>query len=150
MLGLRFTTSAKPVQKTASRTTAPRVSQELVAPNSTSPCGRAETRSRLAMERVRHRDQKYWNSQRGGIQNRRCIETNSRSGPSSSEGCIGSKAMPHLGQAPGPSWTTSGCMGQVYFPALPLLAGIVRSADFLVRYCCGAAWNLAKQCLLQK
>ena len=24
-------------------------------------------------------------------------------------------AMPHFGQVPGPSWTTSGCIGQVYF-----------------------------------
>ena len=30
-------------------------------------------------------------------------------------GIIGSSAMPHLGQAPGPSCTISGCIGQVYF-----------------------------------
>ena len=28
---------------------------------------------------------------------------------------MGTSAMPHFGQSPGPSCTTSGCMGQVYF-----------------------------------
>ena len=28
-------------------------------------------------------------------------------------GQVGSSAMPHFGQVPGPIWRTSGCMGQV-------------------------------------
>ena len=34
-------------------------------------------------------------------------------------GIIGSKVMPHFGQLPGLSETTSGCIGQVYFVPLP-------------------------------
>ena len=35
------------------------------------------------------------------------------SGKGAVEGVIGSSAMPHLGQVPGVSWTTSGSIGQV-------------------------------------
>ena len=47
-------------------------------------------------------------------QKRRVIERSSGSGFSSTVTVRGSRAMPHLGQVPGPSRTTSGCMGQVY------------------------------------
>ncbi|MGY3440277.1 hypothetical protein ACVW17_000278 [Bradyrhizobium sp. USDA 4473] len=47
------------------------------------------------------------------IQNRRVISISSGSGPSSSETCSGSSAMPQIGQEPGPTWRTSGCIGQV-------------------------------------
>ena len=37
---------------------------------------------------------------------------------SESVGSIGTKSIPHMGQEPGPSLTTSGCMGQVYIVLL--------------------------------
>ena len=46
-------------------------------------------------------------------QKRRVKSASSGVSSSSSEGIIGSSAMPHLGQVPGPSWTISGCIGQV-------------------------------------
>jgi len=52
------------------------------------------------------------------IQKRRLISRSSRS--PSSPGCkltvTGSSAMPQTGQEPGPSRTTSGCMGHVHLP----------------------------------
>ena len=45
---------------------------------------------------------------------RRVISTSSSFGPSSAVIVIGSSAMPHFGQEPGPSCTISGCIGQVY------------------------------------
>ena len=48
------------------------------------------------------------------LQKRRVKSTSSGfSSSSSSEGMSGSSAMPHLGHVPGPSWTISGCIGQV-------------------------------------
>jgi len=48
------------------------------------------------------------------IQKRRVMSTSSALGPSSSAtGSRGSSAMPHLGQLPGPTWRTSGCIGHV-------------------------------------
>ena len=52
------------------------------------------------------------------IQRRRVMSTSSGFGPSSAETVIGSRAIPHFGQAPGPCWTTSGCMGHVYSASL--------------------------------
>ena len=46
-------------------------------------------------------------------QNRRVIKTNSGFASSATEAVRGSKAMPQMGQVPGPSRTTSGCIGQV-------------------------------------
>ena len=46
-------------------------------------------------------------------QNRRVMSTSSGFGPSSPVATTGSSAMPHFGQAPGPTWRTSGCMGHV-------------------------------------
>ena len=46
-------------------------------------------------------------------QKRRRKSTSSGLSPSSRLGISGSSAMPHLGQAPGWSWRTSGCIGQV-------------------------------------
>ena len=37
-----------------------------------------------------------------------------RCGSSGAARVTGSSAMPHFGQAPGPGWRTSGCIGQVY------------------------------------
>jgi hypothetical protein len=45
---------------------------------------------------------------------RRRMSMSSWFGPSSSEGASGSRAMPHFGHAPGPSWRTSGCIGHTY------------------------------------
>ncbi len=44
---------------------------------------------------------------------RRDMSSSSGFGASSAVTVIGSSAMPQIGQEPGPSWTTSGCMGQV-------------------------------------
>ena len=47
-------------------------------------------------------------------QKRRRKSVSSGFSSSSSEGSIGSSAMPHSGHVPGPSCTISGCIGQVY------------------------------------
>jgi hypothetical protein len=49
------------------------------------------------------------------IQKRRVMSTNSGFGPSSMTTVVGSSAIPQIGQSPGSSRTTSGCMGQVYW-----------------------------------
>ncbi len=49
------------------------------------------------------------------IHNRRCICRSSGLGASGATS-RGSRAMPQIGQAPGPSRTTSGCIGHVHFP----------------------------------
>ena len=46
-------------------------------------------------------------------QKRRRKSISSGFSPSSRLGISGSSAMPHFGQAPGWSWRTSGCIGQV-------------------------------------
>ena len=46
-------------------------------------------------------------------QNRRAMSTSSALGPSSALISSGSRAIPHFGQAPGPLWRTSGCIGHV-------------------------------------
>ena len=51
------------------------------------------------------------------------MSTSSGLGPSSSETVIGSSAMPHFGQAPGPCCTISGCMGHVYSASVATAAG---------------------------
>ena len=43
----------------------------------------------------------------------RVMSVSSGSGASSSETCSGSSAMPQIGQSPGPTCRTSGCIGQV-------------------------------------
>ncbi len=47
------------------------------------------------------------------IQKRRVKSTSSGLGPWSRLTRSGSRAMPQIGQEPGPSWRISGCMGQV-------------------------------------
>ena len=47
------------------------------------------------------------------IQKRLVMSMSSTFGPSSPVVTSGSSAMPHFGQGPGPTWRTSGCMGQV-------------------------------------
>src|ERR1700675_2171589 len=47
-------------------------------------------------------------------QNRSRMELYSGSASTSAKASIGSRAMPQIGQEPGPSWTISGCIGQVY------------------------------------
>ena len=47
------------------------------------------------------------------IQNRRRMSISSGLGWSAALTVIGSSAMPQTGQSPGPSWTISGCIGQV-------------------------------------
>src|SRR5258706_6444522 len=54
-------------------------------------------------------------------QSRRVMSASSGSGPSTAATDIGSSAMPHLGQEPGPSRTISGCIGQGYL--LPVAGG---------------------------
>src|SRR5215204_5495973 len=48
------------------------------------------------------------------IRNRRIMSIYSGSGPSSNVISFGSSAIPQIGQLPGPIWTISGCIGQVY------------------------------------
>ncbi|MGY4328695.1 hypothetical protein ACVWWG_003112 [Bradyrhizobium sp. LB7.2] len=47
------------------------------------------------------------------IQNRRVMSASSGLGPLSRLATSGSSAMPQIGQLPGPTWRTSGCIGQV-------------------------------------
>jgi hypothetical protein len=47
------------------------------------------------------------------IQNRRVMSTSSGFGPVATVGISGSSAMPQIGQEPGPSCRTWGCIGQV-------------------------------------
>ena len=47
------------------------------------------------------------------IQNRRVKSTSSGFGPVSAVATSGSSAMPQIGQEPGPTWRTCGCIGQV-------------------------------------
>ena len=47
------------------------------------------------------------------IQKRRVMSTSSWLGPASAPTRTGSSAMPQIGQEPGPTWRTSGCIGQV-------------------------------------
>src|SRR5687767_12927338 len=48
------------------------------------------------------------------IQNRRVMSASSGFGASLTSGTRGSSAIPHFGHVPGPSCTTSGCIGHVY------------------------------------
>jgi hypothetical protein len=48
---------------------------------------------------------------------------------SSSSGITGSKAMPQIGQLPGPRWRIWGCIGQVYSASAALLAAGQPSGD---------------------
>src|SRR4029453_10205371 len=56
-------------------------------------------------------------------QNRRVMSISSWSGSSSAAGVIRSSAMPQIGQLPGWSRTTSGCMGHVHFTPDVLVGG---------------------------
>jgi hypothetical protein len=49
-------------------------------------------------------------------QKRRVMPRNSGFGPSSSAAATGSRAMPQIGQSPGLSFRTSGCIGHVHCP----------------------------------
>ena len=48
------------------------------------------------------------------IHKRRVMSASSGLGPAAAAGSVGSSAMPQIGQLPGPSRTTSGCIGHVY------------------------------------
>ncbi len=62
-------------------------------------------------------------------QKRRVMLTSSGfSGSGPATGATGSSAMPQIGQSPGPSFTISGCIGQVYFA--PAGAGASCGAGF--------------------
>ena len=69
---------------------------------------------------------------------------------SSAVGMTGSSAMPHFGQVPGPTCSTSGCMGQLY--RAPSSAGSTGAAGDSSgrRYLCGSAPNLVRHPALQK
>lgn len=79
---------------------------------------------------------------------------------SSTCGVIGSSAIPHLGQVPGPSRTTSGCIGQVYFTPGLAAAGVARECAPPQHECVcvggpetkrpGSARNWSRQWRLQK
>ena len=70
----------------------------------------------------------------------------SGSGVSSSVAAVGSSAMPHFGQVPGPIRSTSGCMGQVYFtPATASIASVCPP-----RYFAGFCMNLRLHISAQK
>ncbi len=47
------------------------------------------------------------------IQKRRVMSVSSALGASSRVTCLGSSAMPQIGQSPGPTCSISGCIGQV-------------------------------------
>ena len=61
---------------------------------------------------------------------------------------IGSRAIPQIGQAPGPSATICGCIGQVHFVAPA--GGIACGAADASRNLPGSARNRSRQRMLQK
>src|SRR5690242_15797665 len=84
-------------------------------------------------------------------QKRRVMSINSGFGPSSAVTVRGSSAMPHFGQLPGRSLTTSGSIGQKYSTAAPAGASTAGGgAGVLSRYGRGLASNLRRQDGLQK
>lgn len=92
--------------------------------------------------------------------NRRRMSRSSESSSLPACGVIGSRAIPHFGQVPGPSCTTSGCIGQVHFD--PAAAGDFgascfapqhdpsRAGLFEPAYFAGSELNFARQWRLQK
>ena len=65
------------------------------------------------------------------IHSRRVMSASSSFGPWSSVTSSGSSAMPQIGQLPGPTWRTSGCIGQVKIvPAATGFCGGNASAGF--------------------
>ncbi len=64
-------------------------------------------------------------------------------GPASAVGISGSSAMPQIGQEPGPSCRTSGCIGQVKI--VPAGIGAAGSRAAGSRYFAGSAANLVRQ-----
>src|SRR5512145_3208054 len=84
------------------------------------------------------------------IQNRR-VRSRSSESSAAPVPAIGTRAIPHLGQEPGPSRTISGCMGQVYCAPLIASAGGAGGATGpLLAYFAGSALNADAQCRLQK
>ena len=86
---------------------------------------------------------------------RRCWKSiSSGLGPASAGGMpIGSSAMPQIGQVPGPSWTISGSIGQVYL--VPAGAEAAAAASALARSAAsrkraGSAMKRSRQRGLQK
>jgi hypothetical protein len=76
------------------------------------------------------------------------LRVKSRSSESSSAApSIGTSAMPHFGHDPGPTCTTSGCIGQVYFA--PGFSGVAPFA-FPARNFSGFALKACMQCCEQK
>ena len=79
-------------------------------------------------------------------QKRRVMSVSSGFSPSSAETVCGSSAIPHLGQSPGPSCSTSGCIGHVYAP----LPGTDAGRGLTPVYDSGAASNFSLQRVEQK
>src|SRR3954451_20443785 len=52
---------------------------------------------------------------RAALTQKRRVASRSCESSSSTPASIGTSAMPHFGHEPGPTCTTSGCIGQVYF-----------------------------------
>ena len=77
------------------------------APRNTVVCQPRNTPNMSAIARTKHRQRRSPTA----IQKRRVMSTSSGFGPSSAEMVIGSSAIPHFGQAPGPCWTISGMHG---------------------------------------
>ncbi len=83
------------------------------------------------------------------IQNRRVMSKSSAFGPWSSVTSAGSSAMPQIGQLPGPTWRTSGCIGQVKIvPGGG--GGVTASAGCGFRYLSGSPVNFTRHLGLQK
>src|SRR5690606_16643157 len=83
---------------------------------------------------------------------RRFMSRSSGLGPSPALGVIGSRAMPQIGQAPGPSRTISGCMGQVHLAPAGAVGGawtVPDAGSGGLRYWPGFASNLLLQLALQ-
>jgi hypothetical protein len=82
-------------------------------------------------------------------QNRRVMSASSGFGASPpAMGCIGSSAMPQIGQEPGASRITSGCIGQVHGP--PGAAALGIEAGRGPRNRSGSAVNRSRQRAPQK
>jgi hypothetical protein len=113
-----------------------------------------EERRRVSAEVIY---QAFGELDRAKANRRRMLRISESSSPPAYES-TGSRAIPHFEQTPGPSATTSGCIGQAYFvpvgrtggiPSCPERAG-VGPADGETAYLVGSTRNCSEQCRLQK
>ncbi len=149
MFGLRFTIECQPRTKNGrplQRTTGVAKTSS-IHPRSVGECIRSSGRpgmySRIAIRTsgiVRTTP----------IRNRRVMSASSTFSTSSVAPAIGSRAMPQIGQLPGPSRTTSGCIGHVHLADGVRFGGTISTAGFGPTNLSGSASKRRRHDGLQK